>query len=90
MEYYLGLVLCEDILHPLTIANIGSEVSLDLLTNAGENVIVLRGIGVQPHPNDLGTQFVQPDAEPRALETSMTSDQDTLSKESTVKDVYHR
>ena len=89
VEDYLGLILGKDGLHFCSVANISAEISLDFPTYAREDIVILFRIGIQPYPDDLGSQFVEPDAEPRAFEACMSCDQDTLSFESTVENVYH-
>ena len=89
MENNLRLVLCKDVFHLLTVTDVGSDVSLDLQTNIRKNEVVFLAVRLQSHTNYLRTQFMQPDAEPRALEPSMSCHKDLLASIEVIEYIYH-
>ena len=89
VEYDLRLVLRKDCLHLLTVADIGPEVGLDLLTDARKHVVVFVGIGIESYADDLCPHLMEPDAEPGALETGMAGDEDPSASEDAIETIFH-
>ena len=61
MEHNLGLILGEDFLHFLAIANVGTDVCLYLASNARQHEIVFLGIRFETDTNHFCSKFVKPD-----------------------------
>ena len=83
------MILHKDFFHSLPVTDVGTDVRLDLPAYPGKNEVVLFRIRVQADTDYLSPQFVQPDAEPRSLETSVTGHKDTLTFIKIIKNINH-
>ena len=88
MKDYLRLVLPENLFHLLSVANVRTDVCLDLLANATEHKVVSLRIGIQTYSYHLCTKLVEPDTEPRSLETGMASYKNSFTSVEIIKYVY--
>ena len=89
MKYDFRLILSEYLLHPFTVTNIGTDICLDFLTNAGKHKVITLGERFLRNTGNFGAKLMQPDGKPASLETGMTSDKHTLPMIEGIKNVYH-
>ena len=89
VEDYLWLIFSKDFLHLLTITNICANISLNLWANAWEHKVVTLWKWVETYSYYFGSKFVNPDWEPRALESGVTGYKDFLALIEIVINVYH-
>ena len=90
MKDNLRLILPEDFLHSLSVADVNTDVGLDPLSNARQDKIVLVTIWFQTNTNDLCPHFMEPDAEPRAFEAGMARYKNAAVLVTTIKNVNHK
>ena len=89
MEDNLRLILSKDFFHLLTITNISTDVCSNLFANSRENKVIFLRIGFKAYTNHLCTQLMEPDGEPTALETGVTSYKDAFAIIKVIENIYH-
>ena len=89
MEHNLGLILPEDFFDTFTVSDVGTDICLYSLPDAGKHKVVTLRKRVLSHTDNFGTQLVQPDGKPATLETGMTGDKHTLPAIEIMENVYH-